>query len=461
MREQIEHRPALAALFGLTAGLATAQWLPLAVLFVGLFAALKSLRTRGIATALFAVGVVIWPGLHTPDYQPKSEIEGIFTVASMPRVSRGGQIAEVENDTGRYRFIYEKPVLSLGDVVRLRGVLKGVSEVQEPYFKSKGLSGSISVSSLEDIQIVRKGPAILRAGLAWRESFLEFTEKGLPAEVAQMADALCFNVDGELPDTMRDSLQRTGTIHIISASGLHVFLFSLAIQYLLAFLPMPRWMQFVLLILVLALYAAAAGFRPPVVRAAFMGVAYMGSEFVKRVPDALSSLSLVGIGYLLWRPLTLLDIGFQLSFVAVFALSYFRLYERSSVSGAFDLIRVRAGHGLWQSVVATVATAPLIAYHFGMVSAIAVLANLLIVLAILPIMVGAMLAWAVSFVLPILSSGILVIVVAPFIGWVSFVVSGLAEVPLASVEVPSFHALWLVPIYLAMFVAWRPRVRQA
>ncbi len=379
----------------------------------------------------------------------------------MPSNARDTKIAEIQNDTGRYRFIYQEPSISLYDRIQLEGTLKGVSEVQEPYFRTKGLRGSISVDSSKDIRIIQSGPAIFRWGLGWRESFLGFTESHLSPSTASLVDALCFNVDGDLPDEMRTNLQRSGTIHIISASGLHVFLLSLAVQFLLAYLPLPRWAQFGLLILILVLYAAAAGFRPPVVRAAFMGAAYMGSEFVKRVPDSISALSAVAIAFLLWKPLTLLDIGFQLSFVAVFALSYFRLFENTEADTMPKIVKTKLGHGLWQSLVATVATAPLVAYHFGQVSIVALLANLLIAAAILPIMVGSVAAWLASFVAKSVSAGILSVFVTPFAGWISLVVELLGSLSIASVEVPEFSAVWLIPIYGAMVALWRPRVRPA
>ncbi|MBX3118464.1 MAG: ComEC/Rec2 family competence protein [Fimbriimonadaceae bacterium] len=461
MRDQIEHRPAFVGAMALVVGLATAHWLPAAAFLLAILVLLKTLQRRAIAVTFFALGVFLWPGLPSPSSEAKREVDEIFTVTSMPRAIKDGLIAEIINDTGQYRIVLKQGKISLGDNIRVKGVMKGVSEVQEPYFRAKGLQGSITVNEAKDIQIVHEGPLIFRLGLAWRESFLRFSEQSLPAGVSDMADALCFNVDGELPEEFRDNLQRTGTIHIISASGLHVFLFSLAVQFLLAFLPMPRWMQFILLILVLLLYSAAAGFRPPVVRAAFMGIAYMGSEFCKRVPDALSSLSLAAIIYLLWKPLTLLDIGFQLSFVAVFALAYFRLHEKSTIEGLTGIFKVRIGHLAWQSLVATGATAPLVAYHFGLVSVIAVLANLLIAAAILPIMVGSVVGWLFSFLLPAVSAGILAIFVTPFVGWISWVVNGLGSLSFAAMEIPAFNALWLVPIYAALIALWRPRVRQA
>lgn len=461
MRAQIESRSALVSALGLIVGLSAGGWFPSAAFLLVLLSLVSTLRARAIAILSFTVGVILWPGLPPTSNFTEREVREEFTVSSMPRMSKVGQISEIENITGRYRILVKEGEISLGDRILIHGKLKGVSEVQEPYFSAKGILGSITISKAEDIQILQQGPGIFRVGMQWRKSFLDFTERSLSPQVANMVDALCFNVDGELPDEMRDNLQRTGTIHIISASGLHVFLFSVALQFLLAFLPLPRWAQFLLLICILMLYATAAGFRPPVVRAAFMGVAYMGSEFVRRVPDSLSSLSLVAIGYLLWKPLTLLDIGFQLSFVAVFALSYFRTFEISSPQGLVSVLKSRISHTLWQSVVATVATAPLVAYHFGMVSVVAIVANLLIAAAILPVMVGSVLAWLFSFVLPTVAAGILSIFVSPFVGWISGVVSSLGEVSFASIEIPAFHALWLVPVYLAMVTLWRPRVRPA
>jgi hypothetical protein len=96
-----------------------------------------------------------------------------------------------------------------------------------------------------------------------------------------------------------------------------------------------------------------------------------------------------------------------------------------------------------------------------MVSIASVPANVLIGIAVAPIVVGAMAATALLSVWPAMSMGLMRVVVEPLSGWFLWVVDGLGSIRLAAVDVPPFSAYWLLPVYAAMLLLWRKRARQA
>lgn len=87
-------------------------------------------------------------------------------------------------------------------------------------------------------------------------------------EAAALVRSVCFNDDSDLTKSLRANLVDSGTVHIISTSGLHVALLSGILFGLFRKLPIPRWAQIALLAMILLLYVAAAGWRPPRVRRA-------------------------------------------------------------------------------------------------------------------------------------------------------------------------------------------------
>jgi competence protein ComEC len=122
------------------------------------------------------------------------------------------------------------------------------------------------------------------------------------------------------PDVMRD-YQYAGAIHILSVSGLHVGFILLFINFLLTPLPKNKWgntTRLVLVLLSLWLFAIIAGLAPSVVRSATMFSFIAVGMFLNRETNQYYTLVLSLFTILLFEPLFLFDIGFQLSYTAVF-----------------------------------------------------------------------------------------------------------------------------------------------
>ena len=85
------------------------------------------------------------------------------------------------------------------------------------------------------------------------------------------------------------------------------------------------------------------------------------------------------------------------------------------------------------SLVATIASAPLTAYYFGMVSLVSIPANVLIALTLPALTLSAFFAHAVSGLLPGLAAGIMIVVVQPLTGWVLWVTEAFGSLSFAAV----------------------------
>lgn len=264
------------------------------------------------------------------------------------------------------------------------------------------------------------------------------------------------NLDGGLDETTRQSLRATGTVHIVSASGLHVFVLAAFLMAMLSLVPVPRGVQIAAVLTLLCLYAVATGLNPPIVRSVVMTGLGLTAYLARRDRDVLTALAVAALGYLLWRPAGVFDLGFQLSFVTVGGLALFGPHHRTAPRSAGEAIRSLVVDGVRVSWVAFLASAPLIASAFGTVSWVTLPTNLLIGPVVPLVVILGLGAHASSLVFPALGVGLLLLAEA-LIGWIQGVTETFARLPFAQTTVPSVSP-WVVGLmYGAMLLLWRER----
>ncbi len=462
MRNELEQRPVLAVAFGLLVGAATPQHIVVAAfLLVALWAA-RPLGSRAAMLAAFCVGYAIGPrGVAATSFE-RQYVQYDCRVATVPRLYDFGSSCEVVLESGdRLRLDWGgEPEVVLGDRLRVRGLLLPVREGMETFSGLRNIRGTLRARAA-GVQVLERGSAAAAWASLWRKEFVSHTARTLSPRAAEIVDALCFNVDSRLDQRYRDNLQRTGTTHIVSASGLHVFILAFALQAALALLPIPRWAQLILLGCVLAAYAGATGLRPPVVRAASMAFVLAGAYLFRREADLLCALGGAAAAYLLWQPDSVYDIGFQLSFLTVGALALCCRFSDGTPRKPVARLKSQVKDVSKASLVASAASAPLVAYHFGVVSLVSVLANVLIALVLAPIIVTSLLSLACWPVFDEVSLGLMRVIVEPLAGWVLWVVETLGPLSVSALSVPEFSPFWLVPIYAPFLLLWRWRARPA
>lgn len=462
MRAETEARPLLCALIGLAIGLTTG-WVPWhAALIVPVVVWLPKARGRLLATAGLVVGVGLAP---TPPESSTTEsgfVSGTARVVSIPRVGERYRTADVELGGQIFRMRWDgHPDLAFGDRFTVRGVTRPFSEGSERRSILAGRTADLRPVPGGITEIAFGHPWYRFAG-RWRDDILEFIRLNLPKTSADLVGALCLNVTEPLdPHTYR-ALQRTGTAHIVSVSGLHAVLFAVIVQVFLGFLPLPRPLLLFLSLLALALYATATGLQPPVVRATAMLALYWTAYLWQREPDGLSALAFAATAYLLVRPNEIFAVGFQLSFATVLylVLAFGREGHRHE-TGAFGLLKAQVGRTLKASVVAAVASGPLVAYHFGILPLVSPFANLLIGF-VLPFVIGGTIAsQAVAWFARPISIGAMVAAVEPLSSWISFVVISLDALPGIAVPVPELSGYAVAALYAFAYVAYPNRPRPA
>lgn len=193
---------------------------------------------------------------------------------------------------------------------------------------------------------------------------------------AGLVRALLIADTKDLDPQVRDRYADAGIVHMLSISGLHVAIVSGAMLLLLQAARLPaaaaRWAGLSLVLL----YVLMIGAPPPAVRSAVMIGAQTVSFALQRNTSPWAALAWGGGIPLLYQPRTAVDLGWQLSVSGFAALIAGRAVAERLLPVTLDGWRRKIAGELVVSVVASFATAPLVAWHFGRVSLVAPLSNL-------------------------------------------------------------------------------------
>ncbi len=142
-------------------------------------------------------------------------------------------------------------------------------------------------------------------------------------EERSVVSALTLGYRTEIAQDTLDYFASTGAMHVLSVSGLHVALIYMILGFLLAFLKRGKAgpiLFAVIMISFLWIYAFLSGFSPPVQRATVMFTFVIIGENLRRPVNIYNSLTASALFLILLNPNVLFDVGFQLSYLAIFGI---------------------------------------------------------------------------------------------------------------------------------------------
>jgi competence protein ComEC len=192
-----------------------------------------------------------------------------------------------------------------------------------------------------------------------------------------------------------------------------------------------------------------------------MSMAALTAYLWRREPDLLSALALSAIVYLAWDPIGIYNIGFQISFLTVASFALFGRLGDTFPKTASGVLKEQSIEALRSTLVAYMATLPLLAFYFGTVSLVAIPSNLAILPAVMVLVVGGLAAFALSFVVPSLSGFIANALLSPLSAYLEWALHLFGKLTISTVPGSYFSGFWLVPIYAVVAMWVRERVRPA
>ena len=243
-------------------------------------------------------------------------------------------------------------------------------------------------------------------------------------QTAPMAKALFLGYKEEISEDTRQNFSRSGLSHIMAVSGLHVGFIVAPIWFIIPFLWTKRWGKWAGLILLTVLlfgYSGLTGFSASVSRASLMAWLLTYGKLFNKVRNSVNLTAGAAIILLIINPYQLFDVGFQLSFGAVFTILLLMpeaqrmipIRYRFGKTGAFATIMII-------SVVVQAGLFPILTYYFGEFSIAGPIANAFVI----PIMTITVPAGLLMSLLPASLNPIIAYTVIPVewsLLWIEFV----------------------------------------
>lgn len=279
-------------------------------------------------------------------------------------------------------MLYADSLVTLrpGERLRCRGTVRpfrGGAESYRRLMQRRGYAGTMWIGPQAVLERLEPESSDLH-----RAAVRRLERLAMPPEAAAVVEAMAAGERRAIPAELRNAYSRSGLAHLLAVSGLHTGIVFVLINVVLWWLPLLRRGHLAKNLLAIAaiwLFVAAAGWPPSAVRAAIMcsllqWALASGSEYV-----GLNALATAAVVMLLWNPNWLGDISFQLSFIAVAAILAWGVplcrrcrTRRRWVNALIDAYLI--------GLIASAATAPLIAHTFGSIPLAGLLINPLAIL---------------------------------------------------------------------------------
>lgn len=322
----------------------------------------------------------------------------------------------------------EPPVA--GAVVRAKGHFRPLPEARNPgefdraqWLRRQGVAAVFrAIRSGSEVET----GALAAFGARIRHDFRARVTAGL-ADDSLEAQVIRAVVIGEKPadaDDLIAAFRHSGTLHVFTVSGLHVAMVGGIGWLLLGWAGVPRrWAVAVLIPLVFG-YAWITGHGAPAVRSAWMAAVFLGAFVFRRKPDLLNALGAVLLAAMLWDGRLLFLPGVQLSYGVVAAIAigtawaarsfswmarpelYLPMREMSRRQKILLGLRQKTAGSLAVSLAAGIGSAPLTAFHFGIITPVSVIASVVLVQLVFVLLSIALVSAAMFSVAPPLARGI-------------------------------------------------------
>ena len=298
--------------------------------------------------------------------------------------------------------------LAYGDMILINTSLSLVEKNKNPeafnqqlFLRRKGVYFTGYVPSVAWHALGSRSVNPIKKGSQYLQNIFssQFADCGIEGKEYDIITAILLGADETMDSELKSQYASAGVSHILSVSGMHVGLMFMLVNFLLKPLDISRktkWVKIVIIIIFVWFYAAVTGLSPSVQRAAVMFSFASVGTILKRNTNIYHSLFASLFILLLIKPMLLFEIGFQLSYLAVFGIVLFQ----KKICNIFK-IKNKIGLYFWElasvSIAAQIATFPISIYYFGQFPNYFLISNLSIIFLSFVIMITGIITLVVSF----------------------------------------------------------------
>ena len=239
----------------------------------------------------------------------------------------------------------------------------------------------------------------------WRNFLLKrYQDYGIDGEELAIISALTLGKKESITPELKSAYSSAGAMHVLAVSGLHVGIIFFVLRFLFSWMDKLKngiAIKAVILILSIWLYAFVTGLSPSVIRASTMFSFMIVAISFKRTSNIYNTLALSAFAILMYEPFMLLEVGFQLSYLAVIGIIYLHPYLYALIELPPGLME-KAWNITCVSLSAQLVTAPLGILYFHQFPTYFLFSNLIVIPA--------------AFLIIFMAIGFQILSVIPFVG---------------------------------------------
>ncbi len=290
-------------------------------------------------------------------------------------------------------YTIKKQEVHIGDTVQVRGEVKYFESPRNPgnfdeqfYYAKQGIGASIYANK---IIIIKCNPNHFLERLSqlrgqWKEKMVET----LGERQGNTLSAILLGDKSGMDSEIKELYQRNGIGHIMAISGLHISFLSIGCYQLFRKLGLSYCCAGGIGIFVLIIYVLMVGIQVSTLRACIMFIIRVGGDIIGRNYDMMTSLGMAAVIVVLWRPLSIYDVAFLLSFGAILGLLLFlpilQLFDNHCSKKSFKRFLFQS-YSVYLSI--QLVTFPIILYFYFEIPLFSFLLNL-IVIPTMPFLLG-------------------------------------------------------------------------
>jgi competence protein ComEC len=420
LENELRRAPFLCAAAGMICGILASNLLHLpqwalvcgAAISAGLWPLMKWRKASLFAYALLMFAAFVFLGITRANLFtdfPANHINSIVqsrmfaqvhaVITSEPKANKFGnyasseiQLSRIECTDGVFRRAKGKSLLGIsidegsnlprkGDTVLIYGTFEQIEPALNPgefdylkYLAAKGVQTRCNARSSGIIVLKKAGVNLLDLLRGRVRQAL-----GGDSDSSALLSALLIGERGELTAKQTASFRRSGLMHLLSLSGMHIGLLSAAIWGMLSLSGMRPRPKAIAAALILLAYMLVIPVRSPALRAAICTWVFLAGIAAGRKTSAVNLLALAACITLYIRPLELFSAGWQLSFMCVLGIAVlsspiltalhmatgFKLAAPAIEMSIPKRVLLRLLQAIAVSVAVTLTAAPLVLYHFS------------------------------------------------------------------------------------------------
>ena len=246
------------------------------------------------------------------------------------------------------------------------------------YLKTKKIFGTVNLKE-EDVEIISHDNSniILRKIYKLRNLMKTKIEKLLPKETSGLCLGMLIGETSGIEENMQENFRDSNLSHILAVSGANVSYIIVSITYIFNKMYLRKRLSKIISIILLILFMLLTGCTSSVNRACIMAILMLIAELLYRKSDVYNNLAISALILLIINPYSLLDIGFQLSYMGTIGIVFlhdkignFIKINNKIVKYFFEMIAV--------TTCANLAIIPIMMFHFNTISLTFYFSNIIV-----------------------------------------------------------------------------------